>query len=63
MDASAGDGGEATDERAERRDQRRESERARMRKHGARTGTVYRDAVLKRLRKVAGVSKSRRRKG
>lgn len=54
--------GEATDERAERRDQRRAAERARMKKHGARTGAVYRDAVLKRLRKVAGVQKSRARK-
>jgi hypothetical protein len=42
------------DERAERRDQRRQAERERMRKHGARTGEVYRNAILKRLRKKAG---------
>ncbi len=58
-----GGGGDATDERAERRDQRRAAERARMKKHGARTGAVYRDAVLKRLRKAAGVRKARRGRG
>jgi len=44
------------DERAERRDQRRQSERERMKKHGGRTGEVYRNAILKRLRKKAGKS-------
>jgi hypothetical protein len=42
------------DERAERRDRRRRAERERMKKHGAATGTVYRNAILKRLRKKAG---------
>jgi hypothetical protein len=42
------------DERAERRDRRRQAERERMKKHGARTGEVYRNAILKRLRKKAG---------
>ena len=48
------------DERAERRDQRKQSERERMKKHGARTGEVYRQAVIKRLRTIA--AKKRRRK-
>jgi hypothetical protein len=42
------------DERAERRERRRERERQRMKKHGARTGEVYRNAVLKRLKERAG---------
>jgi len=42
------------DERAERRERRKQAERERMKKHGARTGAVYRDAILKRLRKKAG---------
>jgi hypothetical protein len=42
------------DERAARRDQRRERERERIKKHGAKTGEVYRNAILKRLRKKAG---------
>lgn len=42
------------DERAERRSRRQQAARDRMRKHGATTGAVYRNAVLKRLRKRAG---------
>jgi hypothetical protein len=42
------------DERADRRERRQAAERERMRKHGARTGEVYRNAVIKRLRKNAG---------
>lgn len=42
------------DSRADRREQRRQSQRERIRKHGARTGEVYRNAILKRLRKKAG---------
>ncbi|MEX2236316.1 MAG: hypothetical protein WEB00_02085 [Dehalococcoidia bacterium] len=42
------------DERAERRDRRREAERERIAKHGKTIARVYRDAILKRL--------SRRRK-
>jgi hypothetical protein len=42
------------DERAERREQRRQRERERIRKHGAKTGEVYRNAILKRLKKKAG---------
>jgi hypothetical protein len=42
------------DERAERRERRQRAKRERMRKHGARTGEAYRNAVLKRLRKNAG---------
>jgi hypothetical protein len=42
------------DERAERRDQRRTSKRERMPKHGATTATVYRNAILRRLRQKAG---------
>ena len=42
------------DERAVRRDERRQRERERIRKHGAKTGEVYRNALLKRLRKKAG---------
>jgi hypothetical protein len=45
------------DERAERRERRRQAARGRMRKHGATTGAVYRDAILKRLRKKAGRKK------
>jgi len=50
-------GDEPQDERAERREQRRRAERARMRKHGATTGPAYRNAILKRLRKKAGKKK------
>jgi len=42
------------DERAEQRERRVRAKRERMRKHGARTAAVYRDAVLKELRKRAG---------
>ena len=42
------------DERAERRDLRRQRERERIKKHGAKTGEVYRNAILKRLKKKAG---------
>jgi hypothetical protein len=42
------------DDRAERRDRRRQRERDRIKKHGARTGEVYRNAILKRLKKKAG---------
>ncbi len=42
------------DERAERRDRRKQAERERIRKHGARLGETYRNAILKRLRKKAG---------
>ena len=49
--------GEPGDERAERRERRLEAKRARMRKHGARTASTYRDAVLKRLRRNAGKRK------
>lgn len=50
------------DERAERRESRRRAARERMRKHGVATGRVYRDAVLKRMRKNAGASKGRKRR-
>jgi hypothetical protein len=43
---------EPHDDRAERRDRRRQAKRDAMRKHGATTGEVYRNAVLKRLRKM-----------
>lgn len=33
-----------------------------MKKHGARTGAVYRDAVLKRLRDNAGYGKKKRKR-
>jgi hypothetical protein len=46
------------DERAERRERRREAKLRRMKKHGARTAVVYRDAILKRLRDKAGKSRS-----
>lgn len=53
-----GDGGgrdeQPRDERATRREQRQRAKRERMRKHGATTGTAYRNAVLKRLRRKAG---------
>ncbi|MHB8375771.1 MAG: hypothetical protein ACYDEB_02290 [Dehalococcoidia bacterium] len=42
------------DGRAERRERRRRAKRERMRKHGARTASTYRDAILKRLRRNAG---------
>jgi hypothetical protein len=42
------------DERAERRDRRRQRERDRIKKHGAKTGEVYRNAIIKRLKKKAG---------
>jgi hypothetical protein len=53
---------EPRDEGAERRERRREAERERMKKHGARTGEAYRNAILKRLRRNAGVSKKRKRR-
>ena len=40
------------DERAERRERRKQARRDAMRKHGATTGPVYRNAVLKRLKKL-----------
>jgi len=49
------------DQRAERRDRRREAERARIKKHGARTGDMYRQAVLKRLRAIAEKKRGKRR--
>ncbi|HET9199354.1 MAG TPA: hypothetical protein VFO84_00075 [Dehalococcoidia bacterium] len=39
------------DDRAERREQRKQAERERVRKHGREIGKVYRDAVVKRARK------------
>jgi hypothetical protein len=36
--------------RWQRRDQRRTNERERLQKHGAGLRTVYRDAILKRMR-------------
>jgi hypothetical protein len=42
------------DDRAERREARRRAKRERMPAHGRTTGAVYRNAVLKRLRKKAG---------
>ena len=48
------DEGPAADTRAQRRDQRRQAKRERMKKHGATTGAVYRNAIIKRLRKKAG---------
>ena len=42
------------DARADRRDRRREAKRERMKKHGATTAAVYRNAIIKRLRKKAG---------
>jgi hypothetical protein len=39
------------DQRAERRDQRKQAERERVRKHGRSIARVYRDAILKRLRR------------
>lgn len=50
------------DERAERRERRRQAERERMQKHGARTGEVYRDAIVKRLRERAGADGARRKR-
>jgi hypothetical protein len=48
------------DERAERRDRRKQAERERMKKHGARTGEIYRQAVTKRLRDIAAKKRRRR---
>ena len=42
------------DERAERREERLRSKRERMPSHGRTTGAVYRNAILKRLKKKAG---------
>ena len=39
--------------RWQRRDQRRISERARMKKHGARTARIYANAIQKRLTQAA----------
>ncbi|HXK33640.1 MAG TPA: hypothetical protein VNM91_06490 [Dehalococcoidia bacterium] len=50
----AGDDEAAADERAARRDRKRLAARERIQKHGAATARVYRDAVLKRMRKNAG---------
>lgn len=49
------------DERAERRDRRKQAERERMKKHGARTGEIYRQAVTKRLREIAAKKRRKRR--
>ncbi len=45
------------DERADRRERRREAKRDAMKKHGATTGEAYRNAILKRLRKSAGIKR------
>ena len=42
------------DDRAERRAERLRSKRERMPSHGRTTATVYRNAILKRLKKKAG---------
>ena len=42
------------DERAERRESRRRAKRERIPSHGRTTGAVYRNAILKRLKKKAG---------
>jgi hypothetical protein len=42
---------EPRDQRADRRDQRKQSERERMKKHGSRLAEIYRNAILKRLKK------------
>jgi hypothetical protein len=42
------------DERADRRERRQHARRQAMRKHGASTARVYRDAILKRLKRNAG---------
>lgn len=47
------------DERADRRERRREAKRDAMKKHGATTGEAYRNAILKRLRKSAGIKRRR----
>jgi hypothetical protein len=52
---------EHRDERSERRDRRRQAERDRMKKHGARTGEIYRQAVAKRLRDIAAKKRGRKR--
>jgi hypothetical protein len=49
------------DERAERRERRKRAERERMKKHGARTGEVYRQAVIKRLRTIAAKYRGKRK--
>lgn len=43
---------EPRDERAERREKRRQARREAIRKHGATLGEVYRNAILKRQRKM-----------
>jgi hypothetical protein len=48
------------DERAARRERRKQAERERMRKHGATLGQSYRNAIINRLRKKAG-KRGRRR--
>lgn len=52
----------AGDARADRRDQRRQAARERMQKHGAGIGEVYRNAILKHLKKKAGAGRKKRRK-
>jgi hypothetical protein len=42
---------EPRDQRAERRDRRKQAERDRVAKHGRNIARVYRDAILKRLRR------------
>jgi hypothetical protein len=51
----------ARDERAERRERRKNAERERMKKHGAGTGETYRNAIIKRLRRNAGVGTGKKR--
>lgn len=50
-------GGSLGDDRADRRERRKQARRDAMKKHGATTGEAYRNAVLKRLRKSAGIKK------
>jgi hypothetical protein len=46
------DSDQPRDERAERREQRKQAERERVRKHGRNIAGVYRDAVVKRLKQI-----------
>jgi hypothetical protein len=47
------------DARAARRDRKWHAAQARMKKHGGSTARVYRDAILKRMRKNAGADGKR----
>ena len=50
-DVERGEEQQPRDDRAERREKRQKAERDRMKKHGSRLAEIYRNSILKRLKK------------